>query len=59
MTVIGLVLVAKYGKNVSLAEEEEEHTESDDTDDEVDRGYKKSYKNEGILEHSQPNSSEV
>lgn len=49
LTVIGLVLEAKYGKGDSLAEENaEEHSDTEDeSDDEIDRGYNKSIKNQG------------
>lgn len=48
LTVIGLVLDAKYGKNESMLEEDANSTDSDDdSDDDVARGYKKSYKNQG------------
>lgn len=49
MTVIGLVLDAKFGKNQSLAEEENESDSENESDDDVDRGYKKSYKYEGTF----------
>lgn len=56
LTVIGLVLDAKYRKNHSMVEEEEEEDDedtasdkSDDSDDDTARGYKKSYNNNGIF----------
>lgn len=49
---IGLVLDAKYRKQHSLAEEDEDEENSeeeneDQSDDENQRGYKKSYPNQG------------
>lgn len=53
LTVIGLVLDDKYGKELSQVEEDDdddnEEEEKDDTDDENERGYKKSYRNEGKI----------
>lgn len=48
---IGLVLDTKYRKHMSLAEEDEDeddNTEDEsESDDENDRGYKKSFANQG------------
>lgn len=50
---IGLVLDAKYRKQQSLAEEDEDEEENsedeneDESDDENERGFKKSYPNQG------------
>lgn len=51
LTVIGLVLDAKYGKNVSMAKNDaDDRSEAEEeSDDEVERGYNKSYKNQGIF----------
>lgn len=63
LTVIGLVLDAKYRKNLSIAEEDEDDTGSedgdkdddDDSDDENERGYKKSFASQGIIVVSSAN----
>lgn len=49
LTMIGLVLDAKYRKNLSTAEEDEEENTEDEqeSDDENDRSYKKSYQYQG------------
>lgn len=55
LTVIGLVLDAKYRKNHSLLEEEDDDNtedEEEDDDDENDRGFKKSFANQGNLNYS-------